>query len=122
MMSPTRSREERELGDAIDMAGINGDLAGEFAAPSVARPKLRLNPTTGRTVLIGGTTDLAYGFKMLDIGVNQNRVKRDFQQQRFHERGGLKRKRLGRERWRKRFGEGFKAVVGRVKYLRKQGW
>jgi small subunit ribosomal protein MRP21 len=73
-------------------------------------------------VTIGGTTDLAYGFRTLEISVSKNRVKRDFQQQRFHERGGLKRKRLVRQRWRRRFGEGFKAVVGRVKHLRKQGW
>jgi len=49
-------------------------------------------------------------------------VKADFAYQRYHERGGLKRKRLRRERWRKRFSEGFKATIARVRELTRQGW
>ena len=49
-------------------------------------------------------------------------MRADSTRQRFHERGGLKRKRLRRERWRRRFMEGFKGTVGRVKGLRNQGW
>jgi predicted transcriptional regulator len=52
----------------------------------------------------------------------RNRVKRDFQMQRFHERGGLKRKRLKSERWRARFKIGFDATCKRVTELTKKGW
>lgn len=95
---------------------------GMLSMPAIPRPKLRLNPTTGRTVPVAGNTDVARAFRLLDISCNKNRVRSDVQKQRFHERGGLKRKRLGRERWRRKFGEGFKAVVMRVKHLRRQGW
>jgi hypothetical protein len=54
--------------------------------------------------------------------VRKNRIKMEVAMQRFHERPGLKRKRLRRERWRKRFKEGFVATIKRVKELRKQGW
>ena len=42
--------------------------------------------------------------------------------QRFHEREGLKRKRLRNERWRRRFKEGFQRAVGRVVGMKRQGW
>jgi small subunit ribosomal protein MRP21 len=83
---------------------------------------LKLNPSTGRTVSISGGVDVGRGFRLLEMSCARNRVRGDANKQRFHERGGIKRKRLRRERWRKRFMEGFKATVMRVKQLKKQGW
>ena len=54
--------------------------------------------------------------------VSRNRIKADFNRQRFHERAGLKRKRLKSERWRRRFRIGFESVVKRVDALRRKGW
>ncbi|EPE31270.1 hypothetical protein GLAREA_12573 [Glarea lozoyensis ATCC 20868] len=120
ILGPNPSKEARELAGSIDMKNYARELLS--AAPVVPRVKLRLNPSTGRAIAVTQQTDVAFAFKLLEIGVNKNKVKNDFNRQRFHERGGVKRKRLGRERWRRRFGDGFKAVVARVKHLRKQGW
>lgn len=84
---------------------------------------MRLNASTGRTIEVGALgIDIARGIKLLEMSCSRNRVRADANKQRFHERAGLKRKRLGRERWRRRFAEGFKGVVGRVKELKRQGW
>ncbi|OJD28739.1 ribosomal protein s21 protein [Diplodia corticola] len=82
----------------------------------------RLGPTIGRSVTIRDNVDLAKGLRNLDVICARNRVRGDFNKQRFHERPGLKRKRLASERWRKRFMDGFKATVSRVQYLKRQGW
>jgi hypothetical protein len=54
--------------------------------------------------------DLGRGFRVLEINCQRNQERGDFMRQRFHERPGLKRKRLHSLRWRKRFKEGFRAV------------
>ncbi|OTA95495.1 hypothetical protein M434DRAFT_393721 [Hypoxylon sp. CO27-5] len=97
-----------------------GKILEERPAPT--RPPLRLVPRTGRTIHVGRTVDVARSFKLLSIQISQNKVPTDFRLQRFHERPGLKRKRLKSERWQKRFKKGFKACVSRVKELTKQGW
>jgi len=61
-------------------------------------------------------------FSLLGRYCSFNKVKTDWVTQRFHERPGLKRKRLKRVRWRRRFMDGFKAAVTKVKELKKQGW
>jgi len=73
-------------------------------------------------VHIGAGIDVGRGFRLLEQSCARNGVRRDANSQRFHERPGLKRKRLRRERWRRKFMEGFKATVGRVKQLKNQGW
>jgi hypothetical protein len=83
---------------------------------------MRLTPSTGRTVTIGNGIDIGRGFRLLGQSCARNKVRADFTKQRFHERGGLKRKWLRRERWRRRFMAGFKAAIGRVKQLKNQGW
>lgn len=100
------------------MEGLADDMAPEEAP----RVPLRLTPVIGRTVQIGANIDVARGFNLLNSSIRRNAVRHDFKKQLFHERGGLKRKRLRRERWRKRFMLGFKATVSRVKDLKKQGW
>ncbi|KAK7213873.1 hypothetical protein V2G26_021051 [Clonostachys chloroleuca] len=86
-------------------------------------------PVTGRTVFLEGryggaqkAGNPAGAFRVLDRLVKEQKVKRLFNQQRFHERKGMKRKRLRMERWRFRFKDGFKAAASRVLELKKQGW
>ncbi|KAM3065483.1 hypothetical protein ACMFMG_011630 [Clarireedia jacksonii] len=99
------------------------DNVAELARPPMpVQQPLRLTPSTGRTFEIGPTMDLSRAVRMLEISCSQNKVRQDLNKQRFHERPGLRRKRLARERWRRKFMEGFKGVVGRVKQLKNQGW
>ncbi|EMR65814.1 hypothetical protein MGN70_003438 [Eutypa lata] len=90
--------------------------------PAVPKATMRLVPRLGRTVSVSKNVDLARSFKLLGMQVVQNKIRQDFQAQRFHERPGLKRKRLKSERWQRRFRKGFKETVKRVKELTKQGW
>ncbi|PNS20141.1 37S ribosomal protein mrp21, mitochondrial [Sphaceloma murrayae] len=85
---------------------------------------VRLGPNLGRTVKVNPVRNIDAGkaFRQLDILCNRNRVRADFHRQRFHERPGLRRKRLKRERWRRHFKEGFKGMVALVKKMKKQGW
>ena len=85
-------------------------------------PTMRLVPRLGRTVHVSRNVDVARSFRLLNAQVSQNKVRRQAQLQREHERPGLKRKRLKCERWRARFKRGFKATVNRVTELTKQGW
>lgn len=107
--------------------------SGSFANPTTAvtRPlprrevgQLRLSSRTGKTldVIPNESSDLALKLKRLQMTVVRNRIPQDFQKQRFHERPGLKRKRLKSQRWRARFKKGFSKIVGRVGEMRKMGW
>ncbi|KAK4891921.1 hypothetical protein LTR27_009445 [Elasticomyces elasticus] len=96
-------------------------------APPLLIPKplpFTLSPSVGRAVnvLPDRGMDIGRAFKTLEIQCNKNSVKRDFMRQRFHERPGLKRKRLRQERWRRRFRENFRGVVQMVQGMRAQGW
>jgi small subunit ribosomal protein MRP21 len=84
----------------------------------------RLNATYGRTVELDVSRgrDLVRGIGMLGSLVARNKIKREQQKQRYHERGGLKRKRLNSERWRARFKIGFNSVTRRVSELTSKGW
>ncbi|KAH7063975.1 hypothetical protein BKA63DRAFT_525529 [Paraphoma chrysanthemicola] len=84
----------------------------------------RLNPTYGRAVELdaGRGRDLVRGIGMLGSLMARNKVRHDMMKQRFHERGGLKRKRLNSERWRARFKKGFTDVTARVSELTRKGW
>lgn len=93
------------------------------------QPNVRTAPVTGRTVFIdnhsnrpGKVNNPEAAFKRLDIIMSQNRIKTMWNQQRFSERPGMKRKRLKMVRWKKRFRAGFVATTKRVKELKKQGW
>ncbi|KZF25426.1 hypothetical protein L228DRAFT_280668 [Xylona heveae TC161] len=89
-----------------------------------AMPPLRLGPSLGRSVVIEPSRgiDLARGIRLLELKCNRNAVRQDHNRQRFHERPGLKRKRLATQVWRRKFKEGFKATVRKVQDMRKQGW
>ena len=87
-------------------------------------PPMKLNSTVGRTIQVNENRamDVGRAFRTLESRCAQNSVKRDFMRQRFHERPGLKRKRLKSERWRRRFKESFRETIKLVQGLKKQGW
>lgn len=84
----------------------------------------RLNPTYGRMVELDPSRgrDLVRGIGMLGSLMARNKVKFDVATQKFHERPGLKRKRLHSVRWRARFKRGFTQVTARVTELTRKGW
>ena len=92
--------------------------------PKRAQRTVRSRPAVGRTidVLPDRGVDVGRAMKNLDIACAVNKVRQDLARQRFHERPGIKRKRLKSERYRKMFMESFKAVVMRVKEMRRKGW
>ncbi|CCX16401.1 hypothetical protein FPQ18DRAFT_16464 [Pyronema domesticum] len=79
----------------------------------------KMGPTAGRSVVV--TADVAQAFMRLRSILSQNRVQKDVYSQRFHERPGLKRKRLASERHRRRFKEGFKRMVSIVMDMKAKG-
>jgi small subunit ribosomal protein MRP21 len=106
----------------IEVAEMMKEISKDINSSPSARTPMRLTPSTGRTVYITPQVDVGKGFRLMEQLVSRNKVKSTFNYQRFHERPGLKRKRLHSLRWRKRFMVGFKAAVNRVKQLKKQGW
>ncbi|KFY62486.1 hypothetical protein V496_04574 [Pseudogymnoascus sp. VKM F-4515 (FW-2607)] len=105
-----------------DLKDVISNLTTSVTAPVPPKPALRLNARTGRSVVVAGGVDVGRSFNLLGMSCARNKVKVDFNRQKFHERGGLKRKRLKRERWQRRFMAGFKATVSRVKEMKRQGW
>lgn len=91
--------------------------------PPSAAP-MRLNSSLGRTITVNPERgmDVGRAFRALEMRCSQNQVRRQYVLQRFHERPGLKRKRLKSERWRRRFKENFRETVKMVQKMRKQGW
>lgn len=125
-----RGRGRVEVSKMIDpkptasaQASVSEAVHAEVTA-RVPQPPLRLGPSVGRSVTVepGRGTDLGRAFRNLDINCMRNTVKGDFMRQRFHERPGLKRKRLRSARWRKRFKAGFRAMVSKVEEMRRSGW
>ncbi|KAI4178341.1 MAG: hypothetical protein LQ346_007484 [Caloplaca aetnensis] len=107
-----------------DNARIQQQPGMEVAEATRAAATIKSRPSLGRTVEIlpDRGMDLGRAMRMLDINCNINNVRRDAQRQRYYERPGLKRKRLKSERWRRRFKIGFKAIVAKVKSMRRKGW
>ncbi|KAL8649761.1 MAG: hypothetical protein Q9210_004210 [Variospora velana] len=96
----------------------------EIREATRATATIKSRPSLGRTVEVipDRGMDLGRALKSLDINCALNNVRKDANKQRYYERPGLKRKRLHSERWRRRFKVGFKAVVAKVKSMRRKGW
>ena len=92
--------------------------------PKRATRTVRSRPSIGRTIEVIPEKGVDFGraLKNLEVSCAVNRVSKDLLRQRFHERPGMKRKRLKSERWRKMFKESFRATVMRVKEMRRKGW
>lgn len=92
--------------------------------PKRAKRTVRSRPAVGRTIEVNPDrgVDVGRALKSLEVACAVNKVRQDQSRQRFHERPGMKRKRLESERWRKMFKESFRATVMRVKEMRRKGW
>ncbi|KAK5625369.1 hypothetical protein RRF57_001085 [Xylaria bambusicola] len=112
----------QDFASDLDITDLQSSKQSRLTAPIAPRSQVRLVPRTGRTVHVGSNVDTARSFKLLAVQVGQNKLRREFQQQKFHERPGKKRKRLRSERFRTRFRNGFKATISRVRELTAQGW
>ncbi|VUC37606.1 unnamed protein product [Clonostachys rosea] len=117
-----------DLKQILNNAYNNYALQTGVATRSAPTENVYAKPVTGKTIFLEGrygplkSGNPATAFRALDRLVKEQKVKRLFNQQRFHERKGMKRKRLRMERWRFRFKDGFKAAASRVLELKKQGW
>ncbi|KAK6496525.1 hypothetical protein TWF481_002539 [Arthrobotrys musiformis] len=80
----------------------------------------RLGSNAGRSIAVRGG-DVAGAFVQLRRVCTENSISRDAAAQRFYERPGVKKKRLRRERFRRRFKESFKRMVSTVLEMKRQG-
>ncbi|KAI4163289.1 MAG: hypothetical protein LQ342_003024 [Letrouitia transgressa] len=127
-----RSRDKSFVADKMiwPSSSISPTTRDEFSyqnipeEPTRAQATIKSRPSVGRTVevLPNRGMDLGRAIRTLEITCAVNNIRQDSIRQKFHERPGMKRKRLKRERWRRRFGEGFRAIVGKVKTMRRKGW
>ncbi|KAI9728089.1 MAG: hypothetical protein M1834_007805 [Cirrosporium novae-zelandiae] len=85
---------------------------------------LRLGPNLGRSIDVDPRrgTDVGAALRRMSSLVTRNRVPHDFRAQKFHERQGMRRKRLRRTRWKRQFKQSFVAVVQQVEAMRRMGW
>lgn len=120
-------RKPLDFGAMLSPEGLAANVAQPAKPVMIPESKKvypRLNASYGRVVELDETRgrDLVRGISMLGSLMTRNKVRSDFNKQKFHERPGLKRKRLNSERWRARFKLGFKQVTSRVTELTRKGW
>lgn len=111
--------------DMSNMVDPQGNTDAKNIEPRPVLPlRFKLGPSVGRMVHVDENRgiDVGRAFRTLEIQCARNKVKQDFNRQRFHERPGLKRKRLKSSKWRAVFKEGFKGMVRQVVAMRRQGW
>ena len=113
-------------GGNIDLASIISDATDDFIKERLpggrSKTVISHKPSTGRTVFVRKSLNLTVALKLLGRIIKDNQLRKLQRLQRFHERPGLKRKRLASERWKTRFKKGFKAACQRVQELNRQGW
>ncbi|KAL9636358.1 MAG: hypothetical protein Q9164_002867 [Protoblastenia rupestris] len=137
-----RTRESRQPGDFVSQMHFPDAPGGPTSQSAEVGPQtiqalnelrmlnprnkrtIRSRPTVGRTIELdpGRGMDFGRAMRQLNILCATNKVRADLMRQKYHERPGMKRKRLKSERWRKLFRDGFRATVGRVKEMRRKGW
>ena len=116
MLIPNRRIDDRETAKNI--------IADEGAPVRRSKKTVRSRPALGRTIEVEPTKGIDFGqaLRKLDILLATNKVRSEQRRQKFHERPGLKRKRLKSERYRAYFKSAFTAAVARVKMMKSQGW
>ncbi|GIZ43106.1 hypothetical protein CKM354_000634600 [Cercospora kikuchii] len=128
MVTKSSLGDRARRGSSYSSADVTGAFSGHGGAPPLIDTKesapIVLPPNVGRLVEVDEKRNMDVGraFRTMEILCNKNKVKRTFAQQRFHERPGLKRKRLKNERWIRRFRENFRGTVQLVQKMKKQGW
>ena len=123
MQDNINKSRQKKIGERMDNPSPKSwnNQAGPPAVEKTEPPPMRLGPRLGRTIKIDPNNP-GKAFKQLDALCARNRIRADAAKQRFHERPGLKRKRLKSERYRRRFKIAFTATVARVKEMRRKGW
>ncbi|KXT07654.1 hypothetical protein AC578_10220 [Pseudocercospora eumusae] len=109
--------------DITSMLNPNG-FDGPPAPISSEEKPVDLPKNVGRMQEVNDAKNIDVGraFRMMESTCVRNRVRKDFLDQRYHERPGMKRKRLKRQRWAKRFKDNFIRTVQLVQRMKKQGW
>ena len=113
-----------------EMSGVGTSLGASKATENIRRGTrratrtVRSSPSVGRAIEVvpDRGMDVGRALKSLHRLCLRNKVAADFRSQRFHERPGIKRKRLKSQRWRRAFKASFHATVMRVKEMRRKGW
>lgn len=120
---PGRGPSSYGSSDIMSMLNPNG-FDGPPAPISSEEKPVDLPKNVGRMVEVNDARNMDVGraFRAMEMGCARNRVRKDFMDQRFHERPGMKRKRLKRQRWAKRFKDNFVRTVQLVQRMKKQGW
>jgi small subunit ribosomal protein MRP21 len=110
--------------DALSMQNIRSPSNQQLLEEQPIKPLLRLGPNVGRSFHVdaGRGIDVARAFRQLDSACRKNKVRTDFANQRFHERPGLKRKRIRYEGKIRGFKARFTKVVQMVQRMTKSGW
>lgn len=113
-------------GDFTSGLGLDTSLLGDHSGNPRRRSKrtIRSRPTVGRTIEVEEKmgVDLGRALSRLSTLISTNNVRKDLYAQKYHERPGLKRKRLKHDRWKRYFKAGFEAMVQRALQMRRQGW
>jgi len=109
---------------AIQNRKRTGTSQTTVVVEQVVKPLLKLGPNVGRSFRTDNRrgVDVARIFRQLDSACSRNKVRSDFVKQRFHERPGLKRKRIRYEGKIKGFRTRFTKVVQMVQTMTKSGW
>ena len=123
------SRSSRSTGGfSVEDMATSFDPKGRAVARTEvqlpSRLSVQLGPTLGRTVYVDSSKgiDVGRAYRMMEARCARNSVRSDMKRQRFHERAGMRRKRLKSLAWRERFKEGFQAAIKDVTRMTKQGW
>lgn len=109
---------------SLDPQNRTGNLPPPPPAPYEEPKPMKLGPEVGRTIHVdlAKNMDVGRAFRTLEMTCARNSVRRDMMKQRYHERPGMKRKRLKSERWRRNFKQNFQGVVQLVQKMKRQGW
>lgn len=109
---------------SLDPQNRTGNVPPPPPAPYEEPKPMKLGPEVGRTIHVdmAKNMDVGRAFRTLEMTCARNSVRRDMMKQRYHERPGMKRKRLKSERWRRNFKQNFQGVVQLVQKMKRQGW
>lgn len=126
--TPAGGSRRRGAPDSVSrtVAGSVGSQAWKDQSAQLASRKteLKLGPTLGRQVHVEPErgVDLAAAIRNLQMTVNQNKIKAQSFEQKFHVRKGMVRKQQRRTRWRKLFRFSFQETVKKIQRMQAQGW
>ncbi|KAL1906543.1 hypothetical protein Sste5344_007711 [Sporothrix stenoceras] len=111
------------IGAGVGGSGADSGLAATSSRSSVnGGTRIFLGPRTGRTVHVGGRIDASQAFALVGVMCYRNNVSGDFQKQKWHERPGLRRKRVRVQSRAAVYKRNKRATVERVQKLVRMGW